>query len=372
MMVITEDHIALAAEYALGTLDADERAQIELTMAANRSFAALIVSWQLRLAVLHQMVDPVEPSPAVWEKIRIAAGLAAVPAAPAVRASVASAASAPVAAPVVIAPAPDLHGHDRSAFIGTVEPAVQPVVESVVPPAPVHEATKPAVTAAPKPAAAKPPAALELVHEAEPPPELPSPPPSNSGSQLSPESMRVVRFAWQARRWKWTATGTSAIAASLLVIIVAQLYRPELLPNALRPAIRTQVVRVVTPPPPIQAQYVALLQKDATSPAFILTVDAGSKKFTVRRVGAVDEPGRSYELWLVSDKLQRPRSLGVIGERDFTTRAALASFDDDTMHEATYAVTVEPEGGSPTGIATGPVVFTGKLMETVPQGTTSK
>jgi hypothetical protein len=29
-------------------------------------------------------------------------------------------------------------------------------------------------------------------------------------------------------------------------------------------------------------------------------------------------------------------------------------------------VTVEPEGGSPTGVATGPIVFTGKLVESVP------
>ena len=28
-MAYTEDHIALAAEYALGTLDADERTQVE-------------------------------------------------------------------------------------------------------------------------------------------------------------------------------------------------------------------------------------------------------------------------------------------------------------------------------------------------------
>jgi anti-sigma-K factor RskA len=109
-----------------------------------------------------------------------------------------------------------------------------------------------------------------------------------------------------------------------------------------------------------------VLQKDGSSPAFILTVDAGTKNFTVRKVGATTEPGKSYELWLVSDKLQNPRSLGVIGGNDFTTRPALAAFDSDTVNQATYAVTVEPEGGSPTGVATGPIVFTGKLIEAVP------
>jgi hypothetical protein len=35
-MAYSEDHIALAAEYALGTLDADERAQVETMMAIDR------------------------------------------------------------------------------------------------------------------------------------------------------------------------------------------------------------------------------------------------------------------------------------------------------------------------------------------------
>ena len=131
----------------------------------------------------------------------------------------------------------------------------------------------------------------------------------------------------------------------------------------------TQVAQTPAPTPAqvaAQSQYVALLQTDATSPAFILTVDAATKNFTVRKVGAEAQAGKSYELWIVSDKFQAPRSLGVIGGDEFTTRAALASYDPETVNQATYAVTVEPEGGSPTGSATGPIVYTGKLIETVP------
>jgi anti-sigma-K factor RskA len=165
--------------------------------------------------------------------------------------------------------------------------------------------------------------------------------------------------------WRWVATGSMAIAASLLAIIGVQLYQPDILPDSLRPKIRTQVVQVQAPPPPPGAQFVAVLQKDGASPAFILTVDPASKNFTVRRVAATQEPGRSYELWLVSDRLQKPRSLGVIGSKDFTVRPELAAYDSDLVNKATYAVTVEPEGGSPTGVATGPIVFTGRLIESV-------
>ena len=41
-MAYSEDHIALAAEYALGTLDADERAQVETMMAVDTEFTAIV------------------------------------------------------------------------------------------------------------------------------------------------------------------------------------------------------------------------------------------------------------------------------------------------------------------------------------------
>ena len=107
-------------------------------------------------------------------------------------------------------------------------------------------------------------------------------------------------------------------------------------------------------------------RRRAASPAFILTVDGATKNFTVRKVGAAPEPGKSFELWLVSDKLPRPRSLGVIGGNDFTRSPALASYDTDIVNKATYAVTVEQEGGSPTGAPHRRRCFTGKLIETVP------
>jgi anti-sigma-K factor RskA len=201
-------------------------------------------------------------------------------------------------------------------------------------------------------------------------PEAPPQPPAApevSEPAAPVDTSNVIRLSAQARRWRNIATLTTAMAAALVAMIATQLYQPDLLPDGLRPKVRTRVVEVKTPVVPTpSAQYVALLQKDSGSPAFILTVDGTTKNFTVRRVGATPEPGKSYELWLVSDKLQRPRSLGVIGGNDFTMRPALASYDTDTVNKATYAVTVEPEGGSPTGVATGPSVFTGKLIESVP------
>ena len=77
-------------------------------------------------------------------------------------------------------------------------------------------------------------------------------------------------------------------------------------------------------------------------------------------------PARAFELWLISDKLPQPRSLGVIGSGDFTARPVLAAYDPGIVGNATYAVTVEQAGGSPDGKPTSPPIFTGKLIESVP------
>ena len=121
------------------------------------------------------------------------------------------------------------------------------------------------------------------------------------------DNSNVIRLSAPARRWRNLATLTTAIAAALVAMIAVGVYQPDLLPDAIRPKQRTQVVEVKAPPVPAppSAQYVAVLQKEGGSPAFILTVDGATKNFTVRKVGAQPEPGKSFELWLISDRLPR-------------------------------------------------------------------
>ena len=153
-------------------------------------------------------------------------------------------------------------------------------------------------------------------------------------------------------------------------MIGLQIFLPGLLPEAMRPEPRTRIVEVKTsaPAPRQGAQYVALLQGQSGGPAFILTVDGATRELTVRKAGAPPtEAGKSYELWLISDRLGgRPRSLGVIGTSEFTSQQVLASYDSDVINSATYAVTVEQAGGSPDGAPHSTPVFVGKLIETVP------
>jgi anti-sigma-K factor RskA len=290
-MAYNEDHIALAAEYALGTLDAGERTQVEAMMAVDAEFTAVVHAWEYRLGVLNQMVGSVEPRPIVWENIQRAIGH--------------SGPQAPLTLPEAASP-----------------PAAPVVTEQ----APVSDITW-----------------LE-----------------NNSS--------VIQLSGRVKRWRNVASFATAAAAALIAMLAMQVYSPDLLPNGLRPKPRVQVVEIKTPPLPAppSAQYVALLQGSAGGPAFILTVDAATKNFTVRKVGSDAEAGKSFELWLISDRLPQPRSRGVIGGSEFTARPVLASYDANTINGATYAVTVEQAGGSPDGKPHSTPVFTGKLIETVP------
>src|ERR1700730_17220835 len=294
MMAYSEDHIALAAEYALGTLDADERAQVETMMAVDTEFTGIVHAWEYRLGVLNQMVGSVEPRPIVWENIRAAIG-------------------------------------------HSTEPQAALVLPDAAPPPP-------------------PP----------PPQDMPTPAFAEFVEQVPVvDDTNVIYLASRVRRWRNIATAASAIAAALVAMLALQVYQPDLLPDGIRPKPRTQVVEVKTPPAS-SAQYVAVLQKDAGSPAFILTVDAATKNFTVRKVGAQPEPGKSFELWLISDRLPKPRSLGVIGNADFTARPVLSAYDTDRLNNAPYAVAIEQAGGSPDGNPHSAPVYAGKLVETVP------
>ena len=309
-MAYSEDHIALAAEYALGTLDADERAQVETMMAVDTEFTAIVHAWEYRLGALNQMVGSIEPRPIVWENIKAAIGRS-------------------TAQPGAAGAARGAAGRRRRRTAGGRRAA---------------RGRRVAAAAAGRRGG------------------------RGRRSRLPHDNSNVIQLAGRVRRLRNIASMATALAAALVAMLAVQVYRPELLPEALRPKPRIQTVEVRTPAPsPVpSAQYVALLQRDGGAPAFILTVDAATKNFTVRKVGADAEPGKSFELWLISDRLPQPRSLGVIGGSDFTARPVLADFDAGTINAATYAVTVEQAGGSPSGQPTSAPIYTGKLIETVP------
>jgi anti-sigma-K factor RskA len=155
-------------------------------------------------------------------------------------------------------------------------------------------------------------------------------------------SETVVAWKRRASAWRLATVGVSAIAASLAAFIA-----------------------LGTPEGPLNDQrYVAVLQAEGPGPAFLASIDLASGSISVRTVGAPPQPGKSYELWAVGAGRDKPQSLGVIDASFRIPASKLGKIDPAALKDTLFAVSLEPEGGSPTGQATGPVLFTGKLVAT--------
>lgn len=363
-----DDRDALAAEYVLGTLSADERDQAEALLLIDPGFAEIVRAWERRLGELNVMVEAVEPPPEIWERIktdidgaerRIAAEAQEHEAEehkePAIEESV---------LPTIDDPAPQT----------VPEPTTDVTPEILVEPSPPEPSPEPELLATPvenleetSPEDADDGAAVAALASSLLPPEpkaeaekaAPAPAPGAPAMPKTERGADVVYLARHLQRWRGLTVAMSAIAALLAVYVAVTQLAPGLLPAG-----RLAQTAAVVPPP--ASRLVAVLQQEPTAPAFLLTVDPQNRTMTVRRLTSSADPGRSYELWLISSKDSKPRSLGLVGGNEFTTRPLPAGFDPAQMQSASYAVSLEPAGGSPSGVPTGPVLFTGKMVESVP------
>lgn len=148
-----------------------------------------------------------------------------------------------------------------------------------------------------------------------------------------------------------TAWASLATAASL--VLAFGLYR-----EATRPPPPAIVERVEVPVP--AETFVALLQMPQSTMHWTVSVMPGRNQLAVRAGGEPPAAAKDFdaELWLITDA--GPVSLGVIPKAGEVHRAlpqglAFAS-------GRTVAVSLEPQGGSPTGQPTGPVVTTASVL----------
>lgn len=65
-----DDMHALAAEYVLGTLEPDERVRAHAMLDVDHGFRAMVRIWERRFGELHLMVEPVDPPPEIWDRIK--------------------------------------------------------------------------------------------------------------------------------------------------------------------------------------------------------------------------------------------------------------------------------------------------------------
>lgn len=156
---------------------------------------------------------------------------------------------------------------------------------------------------------------------------------------------REQKLARRAARWRNAFVGVSAIAASLVGILG---YRENFERKDAR-------------------QYVAVLDTGSNMPGFLLTLDTGTNMAVITAVNPPKQNNKTYQVWMVSDKMSGPKSLGMVDRPGEMKKMPMQSGPEmDIFMNASFAVSLEPLGGSPTGSPTGPVLFTGKLVQATP------
>ena len=137
------------------------------------------------------------------------------------------------------------------------------------------------------------------------------------------------------RLWQGAAAAGFALAAGVAGIAVL---RPQ-------------------PQPPAAPLVTALRPLGQQGPVFVAeaTPDGG---LSVRAVGALHiAPDRDLELWLLKDGEKVPRPLGLLRAEG----VHLAAGSVPRGGGARILVSLEPRGGSPTGLPTGPVLYGGSI-----------
>lgn len=169
------------------------------------------------------------------------------------------------------------------------------------------------------------------------------------GTQASNDNVHFL--SRQVARWRGIAAGMTAIAASLLVVLLWPL--PGFKSDA--PLVRQTV--------PAPAPMVAMLGNDAQGTEVVASWDPAARQLVLVVAGDLKgDDSHSRELWVIP-KGSKPSSLGTMPvTKQMHMRLA------DTLarlleNGATLAISVEPRGGSPTGLPTGPVVASGSLTQ---------
>ena len=158
-------------------------------------------------------------------------------------------------------------------------------------------------------------------------------------ARLSPAAEPARHRGSRVAPWRWSTGAFAAIAAALLFYVAVVPRTPMQTPSPL----------------------VAVLQSShAQNAGWIAVLGPGGLRLSEL---TTEKPpaAHAYELWGIAPHAARPVPLGVIPE---TGKMQLASLPKGVTAGATLAISIEPPGGSPTGLPTGPVVYTGVLRAT--------
>jgi anti-sigma-K factor RskA len=146
----------------------------------------------------------------------------------------------------------------------------------------------------------------------------------------------------------WRGAGIGGVFAALMLVVIligalatSRQLRRELIALAQRKPI-----------------YVAVLVNDTTKETGAIVNTFSDGRVELIPLRNIDVPaGRTLQVWTLWDRTVGPKSIGLTGQSR-TLQLDLEALPD-TVADQLFEITLEPEGGSPIGRPTGPVLFKG-------------
>lgn len=148
------------------------------------------------------------------------------------------------------------------------------------------------------------------------------------------------------RFWRGAGIGSAFAALLLAVVLIGSLGTSRQLRNELIALAQSKPV------------YVAVLVNDATREAGAIVNAFSNGRVELIPLRAIDVPaGRTLQVWTLWDRNVGPKSIGLTGQ----SRTLQLDLDalPETVADQLFEITLEPEGGSPIGRPTGPILFKG-------------
>lgn len=231
-----EETDLLAAEFVLGTLDPEERERAHGLLEGDHAFIGMVRVWERRFGELHLMVEPLEPDPTIWDRIKAKVTESATRAAEA-------------------APVPATAG-ELPVSREPTEAQMSPDLTATTAAAPAADEIAPGPDSAPT---------VDLIG----PPEKPRPPQTVVRGDTGPNAPTLVPEASlqppkqdaglvrSLRRWRAFAMLMTLVLAGLGGLLAAWKYVPGRVPPALQPpellaAIGISVVPPIPKVPPVK------------------------------------------------------------------------------------------------------------------------
>jgi anti-sigma-K factor RskA len=118
------------------------------------------------------------------------------------------------------------------------------------------------------------------------------------------------------------------------------------------------------PAPVLMHDQLALFNDDSDQPLWLVSGSSESGQLSIKPINtqAVAVDNKAFELWMLPTSGQ-PKSLGLMPVSNKETKMVLSPQLLSVLQNSKgLAISIEPKGGSPTGLPTGPVVYQAPLI----------